>query len=393
MTGPGQTGSAPKTADVVIVGGGIIGLSIAYHLGRLDVRAVVLERGRIGEGSTARSSGGIRRMFSTEPAIRLSLESVRFWERVEDELGRGVDWRRVGYLLIARSAAQRALLDASWALQQRLGVPSSFLSAGEVCRLVPAMRTDDVLAGVYCASDGYAGPYEALQAFRAGALRLGTTIVEDCEVIGLRVRGDHVRGVETRAGTLDAPVVVIAAGVWAQQLARSVGVEIPTKMYRRHQWIIQTPEDPVPVPCIVDMDSTLFVRPEGRKYLLGIGGERPTTSFDLTVDPDAFEPVAALAIERFPAFRSAGLVRAYTGLTQETPDRHPVLGPAGPSGFVLAAGFSHGFMHAPAAGRMIAEHIATGRTGMIPIEPFLPSRFAGRETVTAPPAATAWETH
>lgn len=383
MSDGGQPGSAPKTAGVVIVGGGIIGLSIAYHLGLAGVRPVVLERGRIGEGSSARSSGGIRRTFSTEPAIRLSLESVRFWERVEDELGRGVDWRRVGYLLIARSAVQRALLDASWALQQRLGVPSSLLSGGEVGRLVPAMRTDDVLAGVYCSTDGYADTDEALQAFRAGALRRGATIVEDCEVTGLCVRGDHVQGVEMRAGTLDAPVVVNAAGVWAPQLARSAGVKIPTVMYRRHQWITQMPGDPVPVPCTVDMDSTLFVRPAARGYLLGIGGERPTTAFDLTVDPDAFGPVAALAMERFPAFRSAALVQAYAGLTQETPDRHPVLGPAGPSGFVLAAGFSHGFMHAPAAGRIIAEHITMGRTGTIPIEPFLLSRFAGRETVAA----------
>lgn len=332
-------------------------------------------------------------MFSTEPAIRLSLESVRFWERIEDELGHGVDWCRVGYLLIARSEAQRTLLDTSWALQQRLGVPSSLLSAGEVSRLVPAMRSDDVLAGAYCATDGYAGPYEALHAFRAGALRLGTAIVEGSEVTGFRVRGDRVHGVETRAGMLDAPVVVNAAGVWAPHLARLVGVEIPTVMYRRHQWIIQTPEDPAPLPCTVDMDSTLFVRPEGRKYLLGIGGEPPATAFDLTVDADAFEPVAALAVERFPVFRSAGLVRAYVGLTQETPDRHPVLGPAGPSGFVVAAGFSHGFMHAPAAGRMIADHITTGRTHTIPIEPFLLSRFAGRETVTAPATATAWEAH
>jgi sarcosine oxidase, subunit beta len=393
VSGAEETGSVPRTADVVIVGGGIIGLSVAYHLGRSGVRAVVLERGRIGEGSTARSSGGIRRMFSTEPAIRLSLESARFWERAEDELGRGVDWLRIGYLLIARSPRQRALLDASWALQQRLGVPSSLLTAGEVCRLVPAMRTDDVLAGTYCPTDGYAGPYEALQAFRAAALRLRTAIIEGCEVTGLRLRGDRVQGLETRAGKLDAPVVVNAAGVWAPQLAASVGVGIPTVMYRRHQWIIQTPEDHVPVPCIIDMDSALFVRPEGRKYLLGIGGERPTATFDLTVDSDAFEPVAALAIERFPVFRSAGLVRAYVGLTQETPDRHPVLGPAGPSGFVLAAGFSHGFMHAPAAGRMIAEYITTGQTGTIPIEPFLLSRFGGRETVAAPSAAAAWEAH
>lgn len=383
----------PKTADVAIVGGGIVGLSIAYHLARCGVRPVVLERGRVGEGSTARSSGGIRRIFSTEPAIRLSLASVKFWERMEDELGWGVEWHRVGYLLIARSERQRSLLDASFALQQRLGVPSLALTSGDVGRLVPGMRVEDVLGAVYCSTDGYAGPYEAVQAFRAGAARLGATVIEGCEVTGVRVDGDRVGGVETSQGTLDAPVVVNAAGAWAPQLGRRLGVEIPNVMYRRHQWIIESPGDPLPLPCTVDMDSTLFVRPEGRKYLLGIGGEPPATTFDLTVDPDAFAPVAALAVDRFPAFHAAGLVRSYTGLTQETPDRHPVLGPAGPAGFVLAAGFSHGFMHAPAAGCMIAEYITAGRAATVPLEPFLLSRFTGRGAPAAAPAVTAWEAH
>jgi sarcosine oxidase subunit beta len=383
----------PKTAEVAIVGGGIIGLSIAYHLGRAGVRAVVIERGRIGEGSTARSSGGIRRLFSTEPAIRLALDSVRFWERVEEEMGTGVDWHRVGYVLIARSAPQGALLDASWRMQQRFGVPSALLSRGDVARLVPAMRTDDVLAGLYCATDGYAGPYEALQVFRGGALRLGATIVEDCEVTGVRLHRGRVHGVETSRGAVDAPTVVNAAGVWAPILGRLVGIEIPTVMYRRHQWVIQTMEPPVPVPCTIDMDSTLFVRPEGNKYLLGIGGERPTTAYDVTVDPEAFAPVAELAMDRFPLFRSAGLVRTWAGLTQETPDRHPVLGPAGPPGHIVAAGFSHGFMHAPAAGNMIAEYITTGQSATVPMEWFRLSRFAGRELEPRHAAATDWEAH
>jgi sarcosine oxidase, subunit beta len=369
-------GNVPNTAEVAIMGGGIIGLSIAYHLARLRVRAVVLERGRVGEGSTARSSGGIRRLFSTEPAIRLAMESVRFWEGAEEEIGTSVDWHRVGYMLIARSPLQRELLETSWHLQQRCGVPSHILRTDDVQRLVPAMRTDDVLAGLYCATDGYAAPDVAVRAFRDAAQRLGATIVEDCEVTGVCVRQGRVHGVETSNGTVDAPTVVNAAGVWAPLLARWVDVDIPITMFRRHQWVIQTPGRHVPVPCTVDMDSTLFVRPEGNEYLLGIGGERPTGSYETSVDPDAFGPVAELAIARFPSFRPPRLLRAWAGLTQETADRLPVLGPAGPAGYIVAAGFSQGFMHAPATGKAIAEYITTGKSASVPLEPFRCSRFA-----------------
>jgi len=372
-----HTAGVPKTAEVAILGAGIIGLSVAYHLGRLGVRAAVLERGRLGEGSTTRSSGGIRRLFSTEPAIHLAVESVRFWERADEELGAGIEWRRCGYLLIARSTAQHERLAASWEAQQRCGVPSSLLTPDEVRRLVPTMRADDVRGGLHCATDGYASPERALRAFRDAALRLGATIVEQCEATDVRLRRGRIDGVLTSRGTVDAPTVVNAAGVWAPRLARRAGVEIPTSLLRRHQWIVDAGEPPASIPCVVDMDSTLFVRPADTTYLLGIAGETPTTTYETTVDPEAFAPVAALAADRFPALRSPRLVRSWAGMTQETPDRHPVLGPAGPPGYVLAAGFSQGFMHAPAAGRAIAEYITTGRSaGMAP---FRLSRFPGTD--------------
>jgi len=387
-----HTAELPKTAEVAIVGGGIIGLSIAYHLGRLGVRAAVIERGRVGEGSTAKSSGGIRRLFSTAPALHLAVESVRLWERVEEDTGTNVDWHRVGYLLTARSAIQREALEASWRLQQRWGVPSAILSPDEVRRLVPTLRTDDVRAGLYCATDGYAGPYEAVRAFRAGALKLGATIIEDCDVTGVRLGNGRVRGLETSRGAVDAPTVVNAAGVWAPLVSRMVGVEIPISMYRRHQWIVETADPPPSIPCIIDMDSTLFVRPEGSRYLVGIGGEQPTTAYETTVDPEAFVPVAELIVRRFPSFESATLVRTYAGLTQETPDRHPVLGPAGPPGYIVAAGFSQGFLHAPAAGQMIAEYITTGTCVAVSMEPFRLSRFTHQDSERAA-ALADWEVH
>jgi sarcosine oxidase subunit beta len=371
-----QDSGVPKTAEVAIVGGGIIGLSVAYHLARLGVRALVLERGRLGDGSTTRSSGGIRRLFATEPAIRLAAESVRFWERAEDVLGSGIEWRRCGYLLVARSSAHYERLRAAWHRQQRCGVPSVMLPPADVHRLAPSMDASQVVGGLYCATDGYASPSRALQAFRDAAVRLGVAIIEGCEVMDLRVRGGRIAGVVTVKGAIESPAVVNAAGVWAPILAGRAGVEIPTVMLLRHQWIVDTDEHAPSIPCVVDMDSTLFVRPEGEGYLLGIAGERPTTAYDTTVDPGAFAPAAAIAVARFPALRNARLARTWAGLTQETPDRHPVIGPAGPRGYIVAAGFSQGFMHAPAAGRAIADYITTGRSEVIALDPFRASRFA-----------------
>lgn len=366
----------PRSADVVVVGGGIIGMSVAYHLGAHGVRALVLERGRLGEGSTAKSSGGIRRLFATEPAVRLSVESVRFWERFEADTGYRLDWRRVGYLLVARSPSNEQVLQESFALTRRWGVPVSLLTREQVAALVPQMRYEDVLAGLHCATDGYAGPYEALQAFRSGALRLGATVVEECEVIGISVQDGSVVGVETTLGPVAAATVVNAAGAWAPLVGRFVGLEIPIVPRRQHQWVVQLDSAHFEVPCTLDLDSTLYVRPEGQHYLVGIGSDEPGGSYDISVRPGAFLRAAEAALERFPVFESASLVRSWAGLYEETPDHHPVLGPAGPRGYVIAAGFSgHGFMQAPAAGLLVAEYITTGRGETMPIGPFLLSRF------------------
>lgn len=217
--------------------------------------------------------------------------------------------------------------------------------------------------------------------------------MEGCEVTGFDIRKGRVESVHTREDRVNTPIVVNAAGVWAPLLGRLVGIEIPTVMYRRHQWIIQADETPGPIPCTIDVDSTFFVRPEGARYLLGIGGEKPATTYDTTVDPDAFVPVAEIAVARFPSFQSARLVRTYAGLTQETPDRHPVLGPAGPSGHFVAAGFSHGFMHAPAAGTIMAECITSGRSETIPLEPFSLGRFAQAKPDRQAAVGRKWEAH
>lgn len=366
----------PRTAEVLVVGGGIIGLSVAYNLGMYGARALVLERDRLGSGSTARSSGGIRRLFDTEPAIRLAVESVAFWERFEEMVGRSLDWHRVGYLLLATNQRSTARWDAAFVLQKRWGVPVERLTPEQVADMVPTMWTRDVHAAYYCPSDGYAGPYEALQAFREGAQRQGARIVEGCTVTGARIEHGTVHSVMTTLGDVHTRVVVNAAGPWATLVGRFLEVEVPVLPRRQHQWIIEGPDVQSPFPCTLDVDSTLYVRPEGSRFLVGIGSDEPGGGYDTNVRADAFAPAAAEAMRRFPIFAQAGLVRAWAGLLEETPDHLPLLGPCGPDGAFVAAGFSgHGFMQAPAAGRLVAERIVLGRTETLPLDPYLPARF------------------
>jgi sarcosine oxidase subunit beta len=322
------------------------------------------------------SSGGIRRLFPTEPAVRLSVESVRVWERFEALTGCNLEWRRVGYLLTATSPTAEQTLLRTFEVVRQYDVPATLLTSGQIAAAVPQMTCNDVRVGLQCATDGYAGPYEAVQGLRHVASRLGVVILEECEVSAIDVRGGAVRGVQTAAGSVTAPTVVNAAGAWAPLVARLVGLDIPILPVRQHQWVVQLPHLRFSLPCILDLDSTLYIRSEGEHYLVGIGSDEPGGSFDMTVRPDAFPRAAEALLARFPVFESAQLARAWAGLLEMTPDHHPILGPAGPQGFLIAAGFSgHGFMQSPAAGLLIAEHITTGRSATMPLDPFLPSRF------------------
>jgi sarcosine oxidase subunit beta len=373
--------SLARTAEVVVIGGGIIGLSIAYHLSSYGVRALVLERDRLGSGSTARSSGGIRRLFETEPAIRLAVESVRFWERFEERVGRDLDWHRVGYLLLSTSAASTARWDVACSLLERWDVPVRRLAPEHVAAMVPIMWTEDIHAAYYCSGDGYADPYGALQGFRNGARRQGAQLIEKCTVTGIRVAGETVQGVVTTEGEVSTHVVVNAAGPWARLVGQFMGIDVPVLPRRQHQWIIEAPVPQPGLPCTLDLDSTLYVRPEGSRFLVGIGSDEPCGSYDASTRIDAFLPAAEKAMQRFPSFDQARLVRAWAGLLEETPDHLPLLGPCGPKGAFIAAGFSgHGFMQAPAAGQVIADLVVAGRTKAFSLEPYLPSRFKRAET-------------
>jgi sarcosine oxidase subunit beta len=372
----------------------VVGTSIAYHLARRGAGrgVVLLERDSLAGGSTGRSAGGIRSQFSTEINIRLSLESVAFWRRFEDELGLPVDYHEIGYLFLGRSAEDRAQFERNIALQRSFGVPSVLVEPDAIPELVPGIRVDDLSGAAYNATDATAGPNEATLAFARRAREAGVEIVEDSEVVAIDVDAGRVRGVRTTDGSWSAPVVIDAAGPWAGVVGRLAGVDVPVKPYRREIFVSE-PFDGLPgrLPLVIDLAAGWYFRREGGSILMA-GNKDSHSSFDTHVDWSGLATVAGFATNRMPVFEHLTFgARAWAGLYDVSPDDHAILGEApAVGGFFLACGFSgHGFQHSPATGRLLADLILDGRCDGIDIEPLGVGRFESGALLDEPLTAHA----
>lgn len=369
-----------ETADIVIVGGGVVGSSIAYHLAKRGAgrRVVVLEKNTVGSGTTARAVGGIRSQFSTEINIRFSLESVPFWRRFEEEMGLTADYREDGYLFLAQTESERRTFERNVLLQNRMGVPSQLLEPAEAQRFVPGLHSADLTALAYSAEDGRASPHEATAAYARRARDGGVRIFEGVEVTAIDTSGGKVRGVETSAGFWATGAVVNAAGPWSSQIGALAGVEVPVKPYRREIYVSE-PFDGVPkrMPNVIDLHVGWYFLREGAGILMS-GVKDSHTSYETHVAADGLAQVAEFATHRMPALAAARFgKRAYAGLYDVSPDDHAILGMSPEvAGFYLATGFSgHGFQHSPATGRLMAELLLDGRTTGIDIAPLGIERF------------------
>jgi sarcosine oxidase subunit beta len=374
-----------RTADVVIIGAGVIGCSIAYHLASRDpsLDVLVLEREEmIGMGSTAKATGGIRHQFSTEPNIRLTQLSLPLYLRFEEATGYSVHFQSHGYLFLTTESDTLQNLQASVALQQSLGVPSRMINPTEAAVFVPGIRTDDLRGGSFCGTDGTAEPAAAVQGFAARARALGVQILTNHEVVALLRTGERAVGVQTHQGSVHAPTVVIAGGPYSAQLAAMVGLEIPAHPYRRQVSVAAPiPQLDVELPLTVDIDSGFYLHRMGHGDLL-LGGTdkdvRPGTG--LEVDWAGIERVLAAGARRIPMIEHARVKRTYVGLRSLTPDHHPILGHVeAVPGLVLACGDSgHGFMHAPAIGLLVSEEILDGRATTLDLTALRLERFVDR---------------
>ena len=379
-----------ETADVVIVGGGVIGVSIAYHLTLKKAgRVVLLEKGQLGEGSTSRCAGGIRAQFSTEINIRFSLESLKTFERFKEELGVDPEFRRIGYLFLAASDREWEVFRENIGLQKRFGIPVELLDSQEIGKRWPYLRMDDIRGGTFCSRDGYAGPSEVLSGFAAGARRGGARIREGVEVTGILTKEGKVTGVRTKEGEISAPVVVNAGGPYAAQVGDLAGVTVPVKPLRR-QIFITAPFhlSDQPIPLTIDFHRGWYFRPEVDGFLLSGPLDREP-GFNLNIDYEARVEASENAMFRVPAFEKAQIARGWAGLYEISPDNHAILGLfPGLEGFILANGFSgHGFQHSPVVGKVIAELITAGRATTVDIAPLSIERFEKGDLILEPMTA------
>ena len=375
------------TADVVIVGGGCMGASVAYHLARHGVTNVVLvEREQmLGTGSTGRNAGGVRHQFSNEANIRLSLESIALLERFADEVGQPIDFHQDGYLFLLARDSSVDTFRRNVALQRSLGVEVQWLDAGEAERLAPGLDAAGVAGATFCARDGIADPNGVTMGFAKAAQAAGVEVARDTEVTGVRVERGRIAGVETTRGTIETRKVVNAAGPHARQIGRMAGVDVPVEPYRRHIFIAAAPGEaawrvPASRIMVIDFDTTFYFHREGAGLLFGMGDPDETPTFDTTVQWDFLPQVIDVAVQRLPALADASISHAWAGLYEVTPDANPIIGPApGVEGLFLINGFSgHGFQHSPAAGRILADVIAE-RDPRFDLAPFDLRRFASSD--------------
>ncbi|NPA31939.1 MAG: FAD-binding oxidoreductase [Chloroflexi bacterium] len=369
----------PTTAEVVIIGGGVMGVSTAYHLARRGVRDIVLlEKDTfLGHGATGRCAGGVRYQFATEVNIRLSLASLPMIERFEEETGVSPQYRPIGYLFVLTRPEDVATFRRNVALQHRLGVATEWLDGDEVRRRLPFMRFPDALAGTFHAKDGLADPHSIVQGYAQRARDLGARLITDAPVTGVRVERGRVRAVVTPQGEIQTATVVNAAGPWAGVVARLAGVDLPITPLRR-QWLTTTPLPDLPAdfPFVIDFAQALYFHPEGRGVLTGMSNPHEKPGFDQSVDPEWELVHMEAAMERMPMLEQAGVMSRVAGLYENTPDAHPVFGPTEVEGFHVVAGFSgHGFMHGPVAGLLMAEILLDGRAHTVDVSTLDAARF------------------
>jgi sarcosine oxidase subunit beta len=358
----------PKTADIVIIGAGALGSSIAYHLTKRGARdIVVLERESIGSGSTSKAAGGIRVQFATRVEIEFSLRGIAFFKRFEEEMGAPCDFRQEGYLFVLTRERDLERFRKNVALQQSLGADVRLITPDDARAIVPALRVDDAIAAVWGPMDGYASPNDVVQAYAAQARARGARFVEGTPVTGIEVAGERVAAVQTPAGRIEARLVVNAAGPQAPLVGKMVGLELPVDPRRRHIFVTDAfTEIQHPMPLVTDTATGFYCRSEQQAILMSPGDIGAQTEYAASVDWSVLEQAVEKAVRRIPALERARVRHAWAGLRPLTPDGRGILDWApGIEGLYLAIGFcGHGFQHSPAAGEMVAELLTTGATSL-----------------------------
>jgi sarcosine oxidase, subunit beta len=373
-----------KSADVVIIGAGIVGSSIAFHLTEAGCKNVlVIEREtRQGLGSTGKSMGGVRAQFATDVNIRMSIYSIPFLARFEEATGHPSGYKPHGYLFMATNDRHMNYLRTNSARQMALGLKNvELLAPDDIRRILPQLRSDDIVGGSLCRTDGFVDPESVMSGFMARAIERGAELWRGTQVTGISTANAAVSGVLTSQGSVSTPVVVNAAGPWAAGVAGMAGVDLPVQPLRRMLVLTEPfPGLPERLPMMIDMSTGWHFRQEGLGLLMAWAHPNEQPGFRTDFDPAYIEKSLTHAASRVPDFANLAVNprRCWAGMYEMSPDHHAILGPSPDlRGFYFANGFSgHGVMHSPATGRILADLILQGETSVIDAKDLNVQRFA-----------------
>lgn len=374
-----------KTADVAIIGGGIMGASTAYHLAKAGCRNIqVLEKRELcGMGATGQNAGGVRHQFSTPVNIELSCHSIEKLKKFPEEMGREIDLLCCGYLFLIDNEDDLEAFTKAATLQESYGLNTLLLDPAEIAEIAPQIRLDGILAGSFNAQDGLVDPSSVLQGYLHQAQHLGARIATETAVTGLDVEGNRVVALQTSRGRIATDCVVMAAGPWSGKVAHRCGFSLPVEPVRR-QMAVTTPIAGIDksFPFVIDFSQALYFHYEGGGILTGMSNPDQSPGFDISIDEQWKLIHLERAIERLPLLENARLMAEWAGLYEVTPDHQPVMGELPHfEGLFACTGFSgHGFMHGPIAGQLLAEEILQGKATTVNIDPLRYERFQGLGT-------------
>ena len=372
----------PSRASVVIIGGGVMGLSTAYHLARAGVTDVVLiEKSEFGSGSTCKAAGGVRAQFSDPVNIELGARSLKAFETFEATFDQEIDLRQVGYLFLLEKPEHVEAFEKNVAVQNEMGVPSRLIEVAEAKALSPLISTEGLLAAAYSPTDGHCTPESVVNGYASAGRRAGASLVRNCAVTAIESSGGSLMQAVTEKGTIATDAVICTAGAWSKELGAMVGVDLPVEPLRRQ--ILTTA--PMPgldphTPFTVDFSTSFYFHGEGQGLLLGMSDPHETAGFKLTVSEEWLAGLGDAIERRAPDLSEVGLGAGWAGLYEMTPDHNALVGEAeGVSRFLYATGFSgHGFLMGPAIGEVMRD-LYLGRTPVVDVSSLTANRFASSD--------------
>jgi len=367
---------------VVIVGGGVVGTSAAFHLAEAGIDDVLLlEQAELGSGSTVRAAGGFRAQFSDELNIAIALRSIAAFEAFGDRPGWDIGLHQDGYLFLLTTEDEVEVFRRNVELQRANGVPTEWLTAEQARERSPIIEVDGVLAATYCPLDGHASPESVVQGYAFRARQLGARIRTGAKVTGIRTEAGRVTGVVTDAGVVSTDTVVCTAGAWSREVAAMAGVDLPVTPVLRPVWFTEpVPDLPPGLPMTVDFTTGFYFHPEGPGLLFGMADPDQPPGFDQRMRDDWLERVGGVMERRAPAMLEMGVAGGWTGFYEVSPDHNALIGRAGEvEGFVYGTGFSgHGFLQSPAVGEILRD-LVLGNAPFVDVTPLSASRFGRAE--------------